>query len=149
MKEQEPKSPTAPTAEKPKEPYEIMNEQIEAGLKEHRRSNFGLFLSSLSAGLEVGFSILAIGIIYIIFHGQVSDGKLVLMMALVYPLGYIFVIIGRSELFTEHTVLATIPFLNGEATFKSLFNLRVIIYLGNLPGGYIFGLIVLQFNTGT
>ena len=100
MKEQKPQSPTTPTAEKPKEPYEIMNEQIEAGLKEHRRSNFGLFLSSRSAGLEVGFSILAIGIIYIIFHGQASDGKLVLMMALVYPIGYIFVIIGRSELFT-------------------------------------------------
>jgi formate-nitrite transporter family protein len=149
MIKEAPHSPIAHTAEKPKESYEIMNEQIEAGLKEHRRSNLGLFLSSLSAGLEVGFSILAIGIIYTLFHGQVSDGKMYLMMALVYPLGYIFVIIGRSELFTEHTVLATIPVLNGEASYKSLFNLWAIIYLGNLLGGYIFGLIVLQFNTGT
>jgi len=100
-----------------------MVEQIEAGLKEHRRSNIGLFLSSLSAGLEVGFSILAIGIIYTLFNTEVSTGKLYLMMALEYPLGYIFVIIGRSELFTEHTVLATIPVLNGEASFKSLLNL--------------------------
>ena len=126
-----------------------MVEQLEAGLKEHRRSNIGLHLSSLSAGLEVGFSILIIGIIYTLFKTEVSDGKLHLMMAMVYPVGYIFVIIGRSELFTEHTVLATIPVLSGRASFKSLFNLWAIIYSGNLIGGYLFGTIVLQFNSGT
>ena len=137
------------TIEQPKEAYEIMKEQIEAGLKEHRRSNIGLFLSSLSAGLEVGFSILMIGIMYTLFKAEVSTSKLYLMMALVYPIGYVFVIIGRSELFTEHTTLATIPVLNGEASLKSLINLWSIIYLGNLAGGYLFGLIVLQFNTNT
>ncbi|MBC7652742.1 MAG: formate/nitrite transporter family protein [Deinococcales bacterium] len=148
-KKEEPANPIEHTIEKPKEPYEIMVEQIEAGLKEHRRSNLGLFISSISAGLEVGFSILVIGIIYTLFKTQVSPGKLYLMMALVYPIGYIFVIIGRSELFTEHTVLATIPVLNGEASFKSLLNLWTIIYLGNLLGGYLFGTIVLQFNNGS
>ncbi len=64
------------TLEQPKEPYEIMVEQIDTGLKEHRRSNFGLLLSSLSAGLEVGFSILVIGIIYTFFKTEVSYGKL-------------------------------------------------------------------------
>ena len=141
--------PAEHTPEQPKEPYEIMVEQIEAGLKEHRRSNIGLFLSSLSAGLEVGFSILTIGIIYTLFKTEVSPGKLYLMMALVYPIGYVFVIIGRSELFTEHTVLATIPVLNGKASFRSLFNLWAIIYSGNLIGGYLFGTIVLRFNAGT
>ena len=149
VKNEEPTKPTQHTPEQPKEPYEIMVEQIEAGLKEHRRSNTGLFISSLSAGLEVGFSILVIGIIYTLFKTEVSPGKLYLMMALVYPIGYIFVIVGRSELFTEHTVLATIPVLNGEASLKSLFNLWVIIYSGNLIGGYLFAIIVLRFNAGT
>lgn len=137
------------TTEQPKEPYEIMVEQLEAGLKEHHRSNLGLFLSSLSAGLEVGFSILTIGIMYTLFKTEVSSSKLHLMMALVYPIGYIFVIIGRSELFTEHTVLATLPVLNGKASFKSLIHLWAIIYSGNLIGGYLFGIIVLRFNAGT
>lgn len=132
--------------EKPKEAYEIMNEQIESGLKEHNRSNLGLFLSSLSAGLEVGFSILTIGIIYTLFKEESSIGQLTLMMALAYPVGYIFVIIGRSELFTEHTTLATLPVMNGKATLKSLAKLWLIVYLGNLVGGYIFGSITLVFN---
>ena len=149
IKKEEPTKIAEHTPEQPKEPYEIMVEQLEAGLKEHHRSNIGLFLSSLSAGLEVGFSILTIGIIYTLFKTEVSPSKLYLMMALVYPVGYIFVIIGRSELFTEHTVLATIPVLNGGASFKSLFNLWAIIYSGNLIGGYLFGTIVLRFNAGT
>ena len=132
--------------EKPKEAFEIMNEQIESGLKEHNRSDLGLFLSSLSAGLEVGFSVLIIGIIYTLFKNEVSPGKLTLMMALVYPIGYIFVIIGRSELFTEHTTLATLPVMNGQATLTSLAKLWFFVYIGNLIGGYIFGSISLLFN---
>jgi len=139
-------SPHTNPEEKPKEAYEIMNEQIQAGLKEHNRSDFGLFLSSLSAGLEVGFSILIIGIIFTLFKEESSGGQLTLMMALVYPIGYIFVIIGRSELFTEHTTLATIPVMNGEATLRSLAKLWLLVYVGNLVGGYIFGSISLVFN---
>ncbi len=132
--------------EKPKEAYEIMQEQIETGLKEHNRSDLGLFLSSLSAGLEVGFSILIIGIIYTLFKNESTSAQLAVMMALVYPIGYIFVIIGRSELFTEHTTLATIPVVNGQATIGSLAKLWIIIYVGNLIGGYLFGSITLVFN---
>ncbi len=134
------------TEEKPKEAYEIMNEQIETGLKEHKRSDLGLFLSSLSAGLEVGFSILIIGIIYTLFKSESTTGQLAVMMALVYPIGYIFVIIGRSELFTEHTTLATLPVMNGQATWGSLAKLWLIVYAGNLAGGYLFGSISLVFN---
>jgi len=139
-------SPKTNPEEKPKEAYEIMHEQIQAGLKEYNRSDLGLFLSSLSAGLEVGFSILTIGIIYTLFKNESSTGQLTLMMALVYPIGYVFVIIGRSELFTEHTTLATIPVMNGEATLGSLAKLWFIVYVGNLVGGYIFGSISLVFN---
>lgn len=134
------------SAEKPKEAYEIMNEQIETGLNEHKRSDLGLFLSSLSAGLEVGFSILIIGIFYTLFKNESTIGQLAVMMALVYPIGYVFVIIGRSELFTEHTTLATLPVMNGQATLGSLAKLWLIVYLGNLAGGYIFGSISLVFN---
>jgi len=135
---------TAP-AEKPKEAYEIMNEQLETGLKEYNRSDLGLFLSSLSAGLEVGFSILIIGIIHTLFKSESTTGQLAVMMALVYPIGYIFVIIGRSELFTEHTTLATIPVMNGQASLAGLARLWLIVYVGNLAGGYLFCSISLVF----
>jgi len=127
---------------KPKKINEILDEQIETALREHNRSNQDLFLSAISAGLEVGFSVFLMAAIYTLFSGILHPSLLHVLLALAYPLGFIFVIIGRSELFTEHTTLAVIPVLNKNATIKSLLVLWGIVYAGNLLGGYFFGYIL-------
>ncbi len=55
------------TLTEPKSYGEILEEQIESGLKEHQRSNASLFISGISAGLEVCFSVFLMGIIYTMF----------------------------------------------------------------------------------
>ncbi|MCU4158280.1 formate/nitrite transporter family protein [Carboxylicivirga sp. A043] len=127
---------------KPKQINEILDEQIETGLREHKRSNQDLFLSAISAGLEVGFSVFLMASIYSLFNDVVHPSMLHVMLAIAYPLGFIFVVIGKSELFTEHTSLAVIPVLSKDATIKSLLILWGVVYLGNLLGGYIFGYIL-------
>lgn len=126
----------------PKTVGEILNEQIETAMREHERTNFSLFLSSISAGLEIGFSVFLMATVYSLFHGIVHPSVLHLMLAASYPLGFIFVLIGKSELFTEHTTLAVIPVLNRNATFRNLMILWSIVYGGNLLGGYLFGYIM-------
>jgi formate/nitrite transporter FocA (FNT family) len=74
--------------------------------------------------------------IHTLFQGLVHANVLHVLIALAYPLGFIFVVIGKSELFTEHTTLAVIPVLNRNASIKSLLVLWGIIYSGNLLGGY-------------
>jgi len=54
-----------------------------------------------------------------------------------------FVILGRSELFTEHTTLAVIPVLDRQASFKQLGRLWGLVYVGNLVGGLLFTLLVI------
>ncbi len=141
---------------KPKQIDEILDEQIEAAMHEHNRSGQDLFLSAISAGLEIGFSVFLMASVYTLFHDVVHPSVLHVLLAFAYPLGFIFVIIGKSELFTEHTTLAVIPVLSRKATVKSLLWLWGIIYLGNLIGGYIFGYIlsilpeeleVIEYNT--
>lgn len=127
---------------KPKEIDEILDEQIETGLREHRRSTLGLLLSSFSAGMEVGFSLFLMGIVYTLFHDSLSDNTLHVWIALCYPLGFIFVVIGKSELFTEHTALAVLPVLKGAASIKSLIITWGVIYAGNLGGGYLVSFIL-------
>jgi formate/nitrite transporter FocA (FNT family) len=129
-------------SDKPKEVDEILNEQIEAGQKEYGRSNIGLFISSVAGGLEIGFSLLLMGVLLTLFQGQVSASSLKFMMAVSYPLGFIFVIIGRSELFTEHTALAMVPVLNGKQTVRSLLILWGLVYFGNVLGGFGFALFI-------
>lgn len=121
----------------PRHPKRIIEAQITLGLKEHNRSPVGLFLSALAAGLEVGFSLLFLAIMYTSFHGHVSHGGMQLILGLSYTIGFVFVIIGRSELFTEHTTLAVLPVLNRKATILSLLIVWGVIYLGNLAGGYL------------
>ncbi len=131
--------------QKPKTEGEILKEEIELGMREYRRSKFGLLLSAFAAGLEIGFSVYLMGILHHMYAGVVSPQNLVLLMALAYPVGFIFVTLGRSELFTEHTTLAVLPVLNRSAGVKDLLILWGIIYAGNLLGGYIFALVVGDF----
>ena len=123
----------------PKTYGEILEEQIESGLREHQRSNASLFLSGISAGLEVGFSVFLMGVIYTMFFETYSEAGMHTALALSYPLGFIFVVIGRSELFTEHTTLAVVPVLNGNSSVLSLLSLWGVVLMVNLIGGYFFG----------
>jgi formate/nitrite transporter FocA (FNT family) len=60
-----------------------------------------------------------------------------ILIANMYAVGFIFVVIGRSELFTEQTTLAVLPVLRGRATIGSLLRLWVIVYVANLIGGAV------------
>jgi len=61
--------------------------------------------------------------------------------AAVYPLGFIFVIMARSELFTENTLVPVVPFLEHRdwPTFKKLLRMWALLLAGNLVGAVIFG----------
>ncbi len=53
---------------KPKQINEILNEQIETAMHEHNRSGQDLFLSAISAGLEIGFSVFLMASVYTLFQ---------------------------------------------------------------------------------
>ena len=134
--------------DKPKEGEQILKEQIRTSLTEYRRHSKALFTSAFSAGLEVGFSLLLMGVLYTMFSDELGESGLNLVLAMAYPIGFIFVIIGRSELFTEHTTLAVLPVLNGTVSLRALAKLWGIVYVGNLMGGYLFGFILVQIGPG-
>ncbi|NJK97799.1 MAG: formate/nitrite transporter family protein [Bacteroidales bacterium] len=127
---------------KPKDVDEILNEQIETALKEHSRKGTNLFLSSISAGLELGFSFFLISIVYTLLGDNVTDFTRSVLHAFSYSIGFVLVIIGKSVLFTEYTTIAVVPVLNGNASVKNLLKIWGIIYFGNLTGGFLFSLIM-------
>lgn len=129
-------------SDQPKESEEILKEQYASSIMEYRRSQSGLFLSAFTAGLEIGFSIILMGLLYTTFVETVDENALHLIVSLGYPLGFIFVIIGRSQLFTEQTSLAVIPFLKGVVTFAELMKLWGVVLFGNLIGGTLFAIFI-------
>ena len=126
----------------PKPHDEIVQDQIRMGFRDYERSNLGLSLSAFTAGLEIGFSVMLMGILHAMFSGKVDDHILSLIVAAGYPLGFIFVIIGRSELFTEQTALAILPVLNGRASVRELLALWGFVIAGNLIGGSLFAIFI-------
>ena len=132
MSDQPPQASDAPKAYQ-----DILAQEIQEGLKELDRSDNSLFLSAVSAGLDLGFSLLAIATILTLAQGQ---SKLLqqLLIANAYTVGFVFVILGRSELFTEHTTLAIIPVLDRQRSVAALGRTWGVIYAGNLVGGVVF-----------
>jgi formate/nitrite transporter FocA (FNT family) len=130
------------SAEEPKKSYsEILEQEIEEGLRQLERRADGLFLSSLSGGLDLGFSALLMGVVLTLGRGQLPDLVVDILVANAYTIGFVFVVVGRSELFTEHTTLAVLPVLDRQATIRELGRLWVLVYLGNVLGGAIFAVL--------
>ncbi len=84
---------------------EILKQQIVDGQVMFNKSSGSILLSSLTAGLEIGFTYLLMCILYSFLFGKVDEETIFKLMALVYPVGFIMVIIGQSILFTEQTSL--------------------------------------------
>lgn len=120
----------------------ILKHTQEAALREMGRSTRGLSLSGISAGLDLGFSVMLMIVVLTLFEGIFSEPVLHLLASNMYPIGFIFVVLGRSELFTEHTTLAVLPVLQRLASIKKLIRLWVIVYLSNIAGGLVFALIL-------
>jgi len=121
----------------------VLASLIESGVHEMNRERSGLLLSGLSAGLDIGFGPLMMGVILTLSPGGFGDLTTELLLASFYSIGFMFVILGRSELFTEHTTLAVIPVLDGQASVGQLARLWGLVYVGNLVGGLLFTLLVI------
>jgi formate/nitrite transporter FocA (FNT family) len=101
------------TLDEPKSYDEILSQEVDEGLREFERSSASLFLSALSAGLDLGFSALIVAAVITLVTGVYGTPLTTLLVANAYTIGFIFVVLGRSELFTEHTSLAVLPVLVG------------------------------------
>src|SRR5262245_25814716 len=90
---------------------QILLHEIEEGLDAIERPASGLFVSGLSAGLDVGFSLLLMAVVLTRIEGKIPEPVVSLLVANMYAVGFIIVVLGRSELFTEETTLAVLPTL--------------------------------------
>lgn len=125
---------------------QILSTKIAEGLGELSRPRLGLFLSALSAGLDIGFSVLLMATVITVSQNVLNQAVTELLVATMYSVGFIFVILGKSELFTEHTTLAVLPVLGKQATIKNLLVLWTVVWSGNILGAGIFALIASQIG---
>ena len=127
---------------------EILKEQICEGKKIYTLSTSSVLLSSLTAGLELGFSYMMLCSVFYYFSDSVAEEGLFKIISFVYPLGFILVVLGQSILFTEQTSLLTLPVLNRKHSPGSLLRIWGLVILGNLIGGWLIALVLMYVGPG-
>jgi len=116
---------------------EIHDNILEPAKKEMDRPAASLLWSALASGMVIGFSFLASA-----FAAHlVSEPYRTAAAAAAYPLGFIFVVMARSELFTENTLDPVVPLLEQRnwETFQKMLRMWGLLLAGNLVGALIFG----------
>lgn len=125
--------------EAPLKTYEtILAQQIAQAEKEMDRSARKLLLSGFAAGIEIGFGPFLMALVLTSTRATYADPTVLLLEAAAYSVGFIIVILGRSELFTEHTALALQPVLAGEAPVSGMLRLWALVYVSNIFGAAAF-----------
>jgi formate/nitrite transporter FocA (FNT family) len=100
--------------------------------------NRTVFLSAVVAGLEIGFSYLLVCSVYYFWEGTLSDTAIFRLFGIVYPVGFIMAIVGKSALFTEQTSILVLPVLNSQRRLWQLLRIWFDVIVGNIIGGIIF-----------
>ena len=111
------------------------------GDEELRRPISALAWSGLAAGLSMGFSFVAEAL-FRTYIPAVPWRPLITNLG--YPLGFLIVIVGRQQLFTENTLTAIIPLLarRNLATFWQVMRLWAVVLAANITGAHIFAWVI-------
>lgn len=111
---------------------EILETVVEDGRKELDRASAGLAFSGFAAGLNISFGAVAMAVV-----GAMTGG-IGLAAMLVYPIGFLIVVIGRAQLFTENTVTPVVVVLSNGSRLMNMLRLWVVILGFNLLGAAAF-----------
>lgn len=122
--------------------YEAIREE---GEFEMHRTTSALAWSGLAAGLSMGFSMVAEGLLR--NHLPDTDWR-PLISKFGYSAGFLIVILGRQQLFTENTLTVILPLLlrRNLETLKCVIRLWTIVFLTNIIGAFIFSWVVSNTN---
>lgn len=118
--------------------YEAVHKEGEHELK---RSNSALAWSGLAAGLSMGFSLLSEAIL----RSHLPDTPWRPLIAKFgYCIGFLVVVLGRQQLFTENTLTVILPLLRKKdlRTFGNVVRLWAIVLASNLVGTFLIALLL-------
>lgn len=115
------------------------------GREELNRGVMALAWSAVAAGLTMGFSFLARGVLHRYTQG-IPAGFLIESFG--YTFGFMAVIIARQQLFTENTLTVVLPVMTSPSwqQFGRLGRLWGVVLAGNLVGATLFALGMLKLQ---
>jgi formate-nitrite transporter family protein len=121
--------------------HEIFENALENGREELKRSSGALAFSGIAGGLTMGLTGLAVAAV----RAQLPETEFARLVSLLfYPVGFIAVIIGRSQLFTENTLYPVILVLDERDHVRNTLRLSSVVFASNILGALCFALLASQ-----
>ena len=120
---------------------EIFDQVTDNGRKELGRGGVSLAISGVAGGLLMGLTGLSVAILMAMV-GSTPAGKVAAFFF--YPLGFMVVILGRSQLFTENTLYPVALVLAERKHLWSTLRLWSIVFPSNLLGAFLFSLLAIK-----
>lgn len=120
--------------------YEAISKEAEEELS---RSTRALFWSGLAAGLSMGFSMIGEGLL----RAHLPDAEWTTLVAeLGYSFGFLIVILGRQQLFTENTLTPVLPLLQKKdvPTLVNVVRLWSVVLVANLLGALLIAFVAVR-----
>ena len=115
--------------------HEIFDAATENARSELRRSWRSLAFSGFAAGITLGLT----GIGVAAMRALVGDGGWQQLVSyLIYPVGFIAVIIGRQQLFTENTLYPVVLVLDERRHLVEMLRLWAVVFVSNVLGALAF-----------
>ena len=114
--------------------YEAIRKE---GRHELERKTSSLAWSGLAAGMSMGFSF----VVQALLRRHLPDSEWQpLITKLGYSVGFLIVILGRQQLFTENTLTVILPLLLRKTArvFVNVLRLWTVVLLANLAGAFMF-----------
>lgn len=115
------------------------------GREELKRPTSALAWSGLAAGLSMGFSLVAEGLL----RATLPEREWATAVSkLGYAVGFLFVTLGRQQLFTESTLVAALPAFHDRSgkTIAAMLRLWTIVLIMNLVGALAFAAFAANTN---
>ena len=117
---------------------EIFDAAVDNARSELRRSMRKLAFSGLAGGITMGLTGLGVASLRSLLG---SEPWAIAMSFVAYPIGFIAVIIGRSQLFTENTLYPVILVLDERRHVLRTLRLWGVVFTTNVCGAFLFALL--------
>lgn len=122
-------------------PDEIWDESVEEGTRRLRRGTVGLASTGVIGGVDVMFGVLGLTVTAGAMHVALPEPISHLIGSMFFGIGFVMLIVGRSELFTENFLIPVGAVLRGEEPLRMLFRLWGITMVFNVVGILVLALV--------
>ncbi len=121
--------------------HEIFEQVVDDARDELRRSTRALAFSGVAGGITIGLTPLAVGAVRVLLpDGPLAD----VVPYLFYPIGFIALIIGRAQLFTENTLYPVVLVLDEHRHVRNTLRLWGTVFIANLAGAWVFAWLMVR-----